>query len=114
MNLKQITPDRFTDSRLWLHEASGRKLLVKVFLGDDQEQRRELEARKLAHWKAAGMGVPELLDLQFAEEREPHLVMEFIAGDTLKDFLRNTAIPLERRSLAPFDPRRRDRRQTLG
>ena len=97
MNLKQITPDRFTDSRLLLHEAPGRKSLIKVFLGDNKEQRRELEAKKLTRWKAAGFSVPQLIDLQFPEVTEPYIVMEFISGDTLKDFLRTAATPLELR-----------------
>jgi tRNA A-37 threonylcarbamoyl transferase component Bud32 len=97
MNLRQITPDRFTNSRLLLHEAPGRKLLIKAFLGDNKEHRRELEGKKLTHWKAAGFSVPQLFDLQFPEVTEPYLVMEFIAGDTLKDFLRNAATALDLR-----------------
>lgn len=95
MNLKQITPDRFTDSRLLVHEASGTKLLIKVFLGQDKEQRRELEARKLVHWKAAGFPVPALIDFSLPELTEHYLVMEFLTGETLKDFLRSEATLLE-------------------
>src|SRR6185503_9639723 len=90
MNLKQITPDRFTNSRLFLHEAPGRKLLIKVFLGENREQRKELEARKMSHWKDAGFCVPGLIDLQLPDVLEPYLAMEFIPGDTLKDFLTGT------------------------
>jgi tRNA A-37 threonylcarbamoyl transferase component Bud32 len=88
MNLKPITPDRFTDSRLFIHETSGRKLLIKVFLGENRDQRKELETRKMIRWKAAGFCVPELIDLQLPDMIEPYLVMEFISGDTLKNFLR--------------------------
>ena len=97
MNLKQITPGRFTNSRLLTHEASSRKLLIKVFLGKDRDQRKTMEARKLIHWKAAGFCVPELVDFQFSEVMDPYLVMEFVAGETLKNFLTSETTTLERR-----------------
>ncbi len=100
MNLKQITPDRSTNSRLLVHEAAGGKLLIKVFLGDNKEQRKELEAKKLTCWKAEGFCVPHLIDLQIPEVTEPHIVMEFISGDTLKDFLKVEAKEPDRRLTA--------------
>ena len=97
MNLTPITPDRFTDSRLSLHETADRKLLVKVFLNADKKARRDLEAAKLTRWRAAGFRVPQLAEMPVPGEREPYLVMEFVPGDTLKHFLRDTAIELDRR-----------------
>ena len=103
MNLKQITPDRFTNSRFLIHEAPNRKLLIKIFLGQNKDHRRELEARKMIHWKASGFCVPELIDLQVPNVTDPHIVMEFIPGDTLKDFLRNEATTVELRLAALSD-----------
>jgi tRNA A-37 threonylcarbamoyl transferase component Bud32 len=95
MNLQQITPDRFTNSRLLVHEAAGRKLLIKVYLGEKRDQRRELEARKLAHWRREGFTVPELIELSIPGVSDPYLVMEFISGTSLKHFLRSRETAVE-------------------
>ncbi len=94
MSLNPYTPERFTDSILFLKEIDGQKLLVKTFINQHKESRRELELQKNQRWNAAGFCVPRIMDIEFKEITEPYVVMEYIDGINLSDYLKNPEIPL--------------------
>ncbi len=100
MSLISFTPRRFTDSHLFLKEMNGKKLLIKTYINDDRDSRRELESRKNLHWSAYGFNVPQLIDieltgLELGEIADPYLVMEFIHGVNLSDYLKNGQVSVE-------------------
>ncbi len=100
MSLDSFTPVRFTDSTLFLKEIDGQKLLIKTFINEQKEARRELELalelelEKNLHWSASGFRVPGIIDIEFKELTEPYVVMEFIDGINLSDYLKSPAILL--------------------
>lgn len=89
MSLNPFTPERFTDSTLFLKEVDGQKLLIKMFINEHKESRRELEFQKNLHWSASGFCVPKVIDIEFDEIAEPYIVMEYIDGMNLSDYLKN-------------------------
>ncbi len=94
MSLDSFTPVRFTDSTLFLKEIDGQKLLIKTFINEQKEARRELELEKNLHWSASGFRVPGIIDIEFREITEPYVVMEFIDGINLSDYLKNPEVLL--------------------
>jgi len=94
MSLSPFIPGRFTDSTLFLKEIDGKKLLIKMFVNEQKEDRREMELRKNLHWSAAGFRVPRIVDIKFNEIIEPYVVMEYVEGSNLSDYLKNPEIPL--------------------
>jgi tRNA A-37 threonylcarbamoyl transferase component Bud32 len=91
IELTDFTPARFTDSRLYTAEINGRKWLVKVYANEQQGLRRELERRKLLHWRERGFSVPEVLDIEL-DLPQPYLAMEYIDGMGLSDYLKDDAV----------------------
>jgi tRNA A-37 threonylcarbamoyl transferase component Bud32 len=100
MSLISFTPRRFTDSSLFLKEINGQKLLIKTYLNDDSDSRRKLESQKNLHWSACGFNVPKLvdidpIDIELGEISDPYLVMEFIHGVNLSDYLQDRQVSPE-------------------
>jgi len=95
MSLEPFNPQRFTDSQLYLKEVDGSKLLVKVYLNEDKFARRDLEISKNRHWRNCGFDVPEILDMQCDEIAEPHVVMRYVAGLRLSEYLKDKEIPAQ-------------------
>jgi tRNA A-37 threonylcarbamoyl transferase component Bud32 len=95
MNLIPFTPQRFTDSALFLKDVDGQKLLIKTFINGDAESRLVLEQKKNLHWSASGFRVPKLLDTRIPEISGPYLAMEFIEGVNLSDYLKDQQAPLQ-------------------
>jgi tRNA A-37 threonylcarbamoyl transferase component Bud32 len=95
MTLIPFTPKRFTDSELFTTELDGKKYLVKSYLGDDAELRRELERAKLKHWRACSFRVPDLIDGQEVSLSVPYLLIEFISGVNLSDALKDLSVSYE-------------------
>ena len=95
MELIPFTPKRFTDSELFTTDLDGKKYLVKSYLCDDAELRRELERAKLRHWRACSFRVPNFLEDQEVALESPHLLIEFISGVNLSDALKDSSIAYE-------------------
>lgn len=92
MTLTPFTPKRFTDSELFTTEINGTKFVVKSYLGDDALLRRSLELRKLNYWKDSGFNVPNYSEQSIESLTIPHLLIEFISGVNLSDYLRDPCL----------------------
>lgn len=92
VELTEFAPSRFTDSRLYIAEIDSRKWLVKVYANAQQQLRRDLEHSKLLHWRERAFPVPQLLDVALEGIAQPHLVMEYVEGVGLGDYLKNPGI----------------------
>ena len=98
MVLAPLTTFRASTNRAWLMETGGRRWLVKHYIGNDAEARRDCEARRLTIWNRHGFRVPKLEDVRVTElEGKPHLVMEFIEARTLQEVLKDSLQPLNDR-----------------
>ena len=92
IELTEFAPSRFTDSRLYIAEIDGRKWLVKIYANEQQQLRRDLERSKLLHWRERAFPVPQLLDVSLDDIAQPYLVMEYVDGAGLGDYLRKAGI----------------------
>lgn len=89
-----LVVSRNSDSRLSLVDLHGKRWLLKVYLNDFKKERCALEQTKLRHWRHAGFAVPLLFDECMEGETEPHLLIEFIEGQNLREVLRNRELPV--------------------
>lgn len=89
MSLYAFNPQRFTDSQLYVKVIGGNKLLIKTYLNADKFARRDMELTKNQHWRKCGFDVPEMLDMQCAGIVEPHVVMRYVPGIRLSEYLKN-------------------------
>lgn len=87
MSLTPFTPRRFTDSELFLKDVGGQKLLVKRYLNDDRQSRQELEVARNLRWSSHGFCVPKVLDIECEGIDQPYVVMEYVAGIHLSEYL---------------------------
>lgn len=87
MSLTPFTPRRFTDSELFLKDVGGQKLLVKRYLNDDRQSRQELEVARNLRWNSHGFCVPKVLDIECEGIDQPYVVMEYVAGIHLSEYL---------------------------
>ncbi|HZV61756.1 MAG TPA: hypothetical protein VFF75_05020 [Methylophilaceae bacterium] len=95
MSLIPFNPQRFTDSQLFLKEVDGNKLLVKAYLNEDKFARRNLEIAKSRRWRNLGFVVPEILNIRCDELAEPHIVMRYIPGMRLSEYLKDKGVATE-------------------
>jgi len=89
MSLSPYNPQRFTDSQLYLKEVDGRQLLVKTYLNEGKFTRRDMEIARNRRWEDFGFRVPEILGLQCKEIAEPHVVMQYVPGTRLSEYLKD-------------------------
>jgi tRNA A-37 threonylcarbamoyl transferase component Bud32 len=92
MSLKPFNPQRFTDSQLYLEEADGSQLLVKAYLNEEKFARRDMEIAKNHRWRECGFRVPEIVELQCMEIAEPYVVMRFLTGRRLSEYLKDANV----------------------
>jgi len=98
MVLAPLTTFRASTNRAWLMEEGGQRWLVKHYVGDAAEARRDCEARRLGIWNRHGFRVPKIEDFRVTElEGKPYLVMEFIEAPTLQEVLKDSLQPLNDR-----------------
>jgi tRNA A-37 threonylcarbamoyl transferase component Bud32 len=90
MALAPLQTFRASTNRAWLLEEEGKRWLVKNYIGEHAEQRRDCETRRLTLWAHHGFRVPILENRTVNELKgEPHVVMEFIEGPTVQEVLRD-------------------------
>ena len=89
MKLTPFRPKRFTDSELFTTEINHTRFVVKCYLGDDAVSRRNLELKKLKRWKDYGFNVPNYSEESIDSLTTPHLLIEFVSGINLSDYLRD-------------------------
>lgn len=72
---------------LYVLESGGRKLLAKTYPGPDGLQRRDCEREMLGYWNGRGIRTPHVYAIPLRGISDPYLVFEFLAGQSLRDYL---------------------------
>ncbi|HZV62051.1 MAG TPA: hypothetical protein VFF75_06505 [Methylophilaceae bacterium] len=92
MRLSSFNPQRFTDSQLYLKEVDGSKLLIKAYLNKETFARRDMEIARNSRWASCGFKVPEILGMQCEEIADPHVVMRYLQGARLSEYLKDKEV----------------------
>ena len=69
--------------------------LLKRYRGDKAEHHRDSEKNRLVLWAKQGFLVPEVIDLQLSAEVQPYLVLQWINGCSLTDYLTSVEHSIE-------------------
>jgi tRNA A-37 threonylcarbamoyl transferase component Bud32 len=87
MKLSPFKTFRKTTNSLYVLVDCDRKYLVKHYRGPRNFARCRQEELKLKLWKQSGLNVPDIHDKEVSGIREPYLVMSFIEGPSLREYL---------------------------
>lgn len=71
--------------------------LLKRYQGRDAQRRRNVERQRLNLWRSKGYSVPALYDIEFADETDPYLVLEWIEGVSLAQYLNDQSQSIAKR-----------------
>jgi hypothetical protein len=80
-----ITPA--SGNEFWLMGDEPPHRLVKVYIGPGAQRRRDTELELLEYWRRAGYAVPAVHPASDQLARRPHLVLDYLPGQSLHDFL---------------------------
>ena len=111
MKIEPISTLRNTSNELSKLTEGENTWLLKRYQGKDSLSHRENEEARLRAWLAGGYPVPEIADLNLPSEQQPYLVIQWLEGESLGEFLTSDEIPdpekLERlqRIIAQFHSR---------
>ena len=89
MDLQPLKTFRASSNAASLLRHEGRTFLVKRYVGENASARRACEAQALKAWQDAGCKVPQVLPLELPDLADtPYLVMTYLEGPTLQEYLR--------------------------
>src|SRR5262249_6550106 len=95
VDLQPLKTYRASRNRAGLLRHDGLTLLVKCYAGERQQERRDCEELSLRAWSHAGFSVPVVRDVDVPELHDtPYLVMDYLPGLTLQEYLCQTDTPL--------------------
>ena len=99
LNLNILEPlylDNNTTNNLFLARHKNEQYLVKTYSGDKKSLKQQTEAQFLTHWANEGFPVPKLFNATInIASNSPFLVLEYIEGQTLMHFLKDSSISRE-------------------
>jgi serine/threonine protein kinase len=81
-----------TSNKLMIAEKGNNQYIIKYYTGANGVLRKRLEAQRLKLWSEAGFKVPRVSKAITVATDEPYLVLEFISGITLREYLRSETI----------------------
>ena len=87
MDYKKIVTARTTSNDLFKLTEGKQSWLLKRYRGDKAEHHRDSEKNRLVLWARQGFLVPEVIELQLSAEVQPYLVLQWINGCSLADYL---------------------------
>ena len=87
MELHPFNPAHHSRSELYTYHADGRRWLVKRYLEEQADERCQREEARIKHWELHGFSVPGLRASRQSYFDDPNLVMGFIDGITLGEWL---------------------------
>ena len=92
MDLQPLKTFRASSNAASLLRHEGRTFLVKRYVGENAPARRACEAHALKEWQDAGFKVPQVLPLEIPDLADsPYLVMAYLEGPTLQEYLQDPA-----------------------
>ena len=95
MDLKPLKTFHNTTNRLCRFSKDGTDFLVKCYSGPNAEGRRRREARVLSLWAAHGYFVPLCHDILIPGMEGPYLVMDYLDGICISEYLSSQHIPVK-------------------
>jgi len=100
MKLSPLATFRKTSNALYTFTGDKEKLLVKCYRGCSAYDHIQQEQFALTYWRQAGYSVPEIRDLIVPPLEQPYLVMTYIDGLSLREYLSSERIALDQKLLA--------------
>jgi len=76
-----------TTNKLYTHVDGTIKYMLKSYCGPDRFARYRREKLSLEHWNKAGFNVPQVYDKKIDSIQEPYLVISFVEGTLLRQYL---------------------------
>jgi tRNA A-37 threonylcarbamoyl transferase component Bud32 len=87
LDLKPFHAFRHTTNTAYVATIDGQRFFVKCYRGKAANERRKLEQKLMNHWYKNGFNVPANYDISIAGLEQPYLVIEFIEGTCLAEYL---------------------------
>ena len=97
MELTLLKTFHDTTNRLYRLSKDGVELLVKCYSGPNAEYRWKRESRVMAIWGAHDYDVPVCYDIQVPGIKGPYLVMDYIDGICISEYLSDERVPIEKK-----------------
>lgn len=97
MKLLPFKTSRSTDSNLYLLSKENKTFLVKCYNGKMAYERKRLEFQMLQVWRNSGYPVPACHDITVSHITGPYLVMDYIKGVNLGEYLKDPKIQREKK-----------------
>jgi tRNA A-37 threonylcarbamoyl transferase component Bud32 len=95
MKLSPLETFRKTTNTLYTVVDGNDKYLVKSYCGPRNLARYRQEKLSLGRWQQAGFNVPTVHDIKIPSAAEPYLVISFIEGPSLREYLSQSAHALD-------------------
>ena len=92
MLITPFHPKRFTESELFIAKLDDKSFLLKTYIGNHAILRQEMEQTKLAHWRYHQFPVPNTFQIDIPPVKQPYLLMEYIDGQALSEYLKQSSI----------------------
>ena len=87
MDLKPFHSFRYTTNTAYVGTIEGQRVFIKCYRGKAAHERRELERTLMNHWHQLGFYVPASYDLSIDGLEPPYLVIEYVEGVCLAEYL---------------------------
>jgi len=88
VKVQPISDVRQTSNRLFKISDGEEAWLLKRYCGKNSRSHRDTEENRLLLWGKAGFHVPKVINLELDNEEEPYLVLEWLEGQSLAEYLR--------------------------
>lgn len=99
MRLSPLNTYSKTSNKLYTLLNGHQKLVVKCYRGPRAYDHSKQERFILTHWRKAGFLVPRVYTMLIPELQEPYLVISYIPGVSLHQFLLSPSITLDQKLL---------------
>jgi len=97
MNLVPVKTFRPTANKLFYFYQDGRRLLLKSYVGKRAQERYEQERYLLGKWARHNFPAPSFYDIDIEGAAKPFLVIDYIAGVSLREYLVSSDNPVEKK-----------------
>lgn len=97
MNLFPVATFRPTTNKLFSFYQDGRRLLLKLYVGEKCQERYERERYLLKKWALHHLPVPCFYDFDVAGVTKPYLVTDYMEGVSLREYLASPAYSTEKK-----------------
>jgi len=97
MEYKQVVTGRVTSNELIKLTEGNKTWLLKRYKGKKATIHRESERKRLVLWAQQGYLVPEIIDFKLSTEDQPYLILQWLNGRSLGDYLTDREQPINKK-----------------